>query len=352
MHAHRTHRTVGATLLGAALILLVLVVTAAAAAAGTGPGSRGDRNRRIAFGDIRVAAGEVVDGPLIGVDDDTRISGTVDGRAFVLRGDLVVTAGGTVDGDVVVVRGDARIDGRVDGNVVVLGGRAVVNGDAVVRGDVSSTRAPRVARGARVTGDIDHIDLPGIIAALGAGLLLFWWVAVTVSTAVLGAILLALLPRGFEAAAAVGRDGTRWWIAVFVGVGLAIAFPVVGILALISLVGLPLGLGLLGALGLIHAVGYIAGAHFLGRVILKPPKNRFGAFFVGWAILRAVALVPGLGVLVWIAAAVYGLGMLALAGFTAGQMPRGPAAEAAAPAPVEPTAPAAAPVSTAPETTT
>jgi hypothetical protein len=94
-----------------------------------------------------------------------------------------------------------------------------------------------------------------------------------------------------------------------------------------------LGLGLLGALGLIHAVGYVVGAFFLGRVILKPPKNRFGAFFVGWAILRAAALVPLFGVLVWIATAVYGLGMVALAGFTAGQMPRRPAPDTAPPAP-------------------
>jgi cytoskeletal protein CcmA (bactofilin family) len=325
----RTDRRWWTAAAAAGFVLLVLGTTAAPATAGTGPRDREDRNRRVAVGDIRVAPGEVVDGPLIGIDGDTRIAGTVDGSAVVIRGDLVVVAGGEIDGDVLVVRGDARIDGRVDGDVVVLRGRAVVRADAVVDGDVRSTDGPSVARGARVTGEVDDIDLTGIASAIGAGVLVFWWFAVTISTAVLGAILLALVPRGFETAAAVGRDRKHWWVALLVGIGLVIALPVLSIAAVSSLVGLPFGLGLLGTLGLVHALGYVAGAFFLGRCILKSPRNRFGAFFVGWAILRVAALVPGFGVLVWIAAAVYGLGTLAVAGFRAGQSPRAPAPDAA-----------------------
>lgn len=335
----RTHRIRWSALWVAALTLLVIVTAALPAGAGAGPRDRGDRNRRIAVGDIRIAPGEVADGPLVGVDGDTRVAGTVDGDAFVVRGDLVVASAGRVDGAVLVVRGDVRIAGRVDGDVLVLGGRAVVAAGARVGGDVMSTDDPRVARGAVVRGDVEHIDVPGILGALGAGLLLFWWLAVTISTAVLGALLLALLPRGLEAGAAVGRSGRQWWIAALVGLGLVIALPIVGVIGVSSLVGLPFGLGVLGALGLVHAVGYVAGAFFLGRCILKAPKNRFGAFFVGWAILRAAALAPGVGVLVWIAAAAYGLGTLAVAGFRAGQVPR---TSLDAPTP-PPAAPASAP---------
>jgi cytoskeletal protein CcmA (bactofilin family) len=266
-----------------------------------------------------VAPGETVDGPLIAVDGRARVEGTVDGAAVVIRGNLVVRAGGEVDGDVMVLRGDARIDGTVDGNVLVLGGRAVLGAGAQVDGDVRSTDEPRVAGRARVRGDIDDIDIAGTLAAFGVGILFFWWFAVTICTALLGAVLLALVPRGFEAAAAVGRARRGWWIALLTGLGLVVGLPILAVIAVTTLIGLPLGLGIFGALGLLHAVGYVAGAFFLGRSILKAPRNRFGAFFVGWAILRVLALVPGFGVLVWVAAAVYGIGTLAVAGFLAGR---------------------------------
>ena len=318
----RKHQNLRTTLAGASLAVALVLLAAAPAAAGIEPDGRGERHRRIGVGGVAVAPGETVDGPLVGIDGRAEVAGTVDGTAIVVRGDLVVTADGFVDGDVYVVRGDARINGRVDGDVTVFGGQAVIGAEAVVHGDVASTKEPAVAQGARVTGDVDHIDIAGILTSIGAGLLIFWWIAVTVSTAVLGALLLALFPRALEASAGAGRDPKRWWIALLVGLGLVIGLPVLGVVAVVSLIGLPLGLGVLGALGLLHALGYVAGAFFLGRCILKHPRNRFGAFFVGWAILRVLALIPVFGVLVWIAAAVFGLGTLAVAGFRAGRQPR------------------------------
>ena len=54
-------------------------------------------------------------------------------------------------------------------------------------------------------------------------------------------------------------------------------------------------------------------------------------FFIGWGILRVLAVAPVLGILVWIAASLYGLGMLAVAAFRAGQVPHPTAAPTAAP---------------------
>jgi cytoskeletal protein CcmA (bactofilin family) len=347
----RTIRTSRA-LVVAALVLLTVAVTALPAVAGVGSRDGRDRNRRIAVGNVVVDPGETVDGPLIAIDGRARVSGTLDGEAIVIRGDLVVPAGGEIDGDVLVLRGDAVVSGgTVDGDVVVVGGRADIRAGSVIDGDVTSTDDPRVARDARVTGDVDHLDLAGILAALGAGILLFWWIAVTVSTAVLGAILLALFPRLFEASADVGRS-RRWWVALLVGLGLVIGLPIVGIIAITTLFGLPLGLGLLGSLGLLHAVGYVAGAFFLGRVILKRPKHRFAAFFVGWGILRAFALIPGLGALGWIFAAIYGLGTLAVAAFSASRVPRDERPGPDAPPPVDPPPDAPRPAEPAPSEVT
>jgi cytoskeletal protein CcmA (bactofilin family) len=291
---------------------------AGSAFAGAGPR---ERDRRIAVGGITVTAGEAVDGPLIGIDGRAQVAGSVDGSAIVVRGDLVVSASGVVDGDVVVIRGDATVNGRVDGDVVVIGGRALVGAVAVVRGDVRSTDTPRVARSARVGGNIDELDLRGIFAAIGVGILVFWWMAVTVSTAVLGVIVVALFPRILDTAAAVGRDRNRWWHALLVGLGLVIGLPIVGLVAASTVVGLPFGLGVLGALGLLHALGYVTAAHFVGRLLLPEPRNRFGAFFSGWAILRGAAVLPGLGILGWLVASLFGTGMLAVTAFRAGKGP-------------------------------
>jgi len=71
--------------------------------------------------------------------------------------------------------------------------------------------------------------------------------------------------------------------------------------------------GLLAALLLLYALGYGASAWILGRPILRGPTAWILAFLVGWGILRVLAPVPVLGGLVWFAAVVVGLGVLAVA---------------------------------------
>ena len=64
--------------------------------------------------------------------------------------------------------------------------------------------------------------------------------------------------------------------------------------------------------------------------ILKRATSRFVPFLVGWAILRAVALIPIAGLLGWLAATVFGLGAVVVAAWRARR--RYPAAPPAAPA--------------------
>lgn len=333
MRAHQNRRWFALLAVAAAAFMLISPFVGPAGA-GIGPGGRDNKNRRIAVGDVTVVLGETVDGPLITIDGDAEIRGKVDGSAVVIRGDLLARRDATIDGDVFVAKGDARIYGTVRGDVIVLRGRAVIGADALVTGDVRSSDDPSVARAARVRGDVSDIDIAGILRSLGVGILVFWWIAVTVSTAILGVILISLFPRGLESTVGVGRARHGWWRAVLIGLAIVIGMPVVAFIAISTLVGLPLGLGVLGAMGLVHAIGYVIGAFFLGRAILRPPTSRFGAFFLGWGILRVLAVIPGLGVLVWVAAAVFGIGMLALAAVHAGRMPPSPSeASPASPTP-------------------
>jgi hypothetical protein len=247
-------------------------------------------------------------------------------------GDLVVfhgssTVNGTVDGSLTAFDAPVTISGRVNGDVVVFNGRVVLRSGANVTGDVVSRDAPAVASGATIGGTTKRVQTNLRWDGFGWIGRLAWWLAVSVSTLVVGLVLLWLVGRGTAWILEAGRTG----IGPAIGWGLLLFFglPILAILALATLVGIPLGLGVLAALGLIYALGYSATAWILGRSLLRGPTVWIVAFLAGWGILRLVALIPILGGLVWFAAVVFGLGALVVAVWRARSATR--AAPAAAP---------------------
>jgi hypothetical protein len=244
------------------------------------------------------------------------LSGRADVPEGQQVGDLVVlhgsaTVDGTVDGSLTAVDAPVTISGRVNGDVVVFNGRVVLRSGANVTGDVVSQQAPVVASGATIGGTSKRLQTNSNWEGFGWAGKLAWWLAVSVSTLVVGLVLVWLVGRGAARILEAGR--TRIGPSIGLGLGLFFGLPILAIIALVTVVGIPLGLGLLAALLLIYALGYSATAWILGRSILRGPTAWVVAFLVGWGILRVVALVPILGGLVWFAAVVFGLGALAVA---------------------------------------
>jgi hypothetical protein len=227
--------------------------------------------------------------------------------------DGAVNVGGRVDGDVVAVSGPVRIAGTVDGTISAVSDRVTLLPTARVTGDVQyGDESPRVLPGATVDGKVSDEgwdqfnDFPwGVVSAVA------WWLAVSISTLVLGVVLLALAPRAADAAFGAARTAIGpvigWGAALFVGL------PIVAVIALITLVGIPLGLGLLLALVPLGALGYVTACYLLGRRLVKEPHSRMVAFLAGWGILRVLAIVPFLSTLAWLAAVIVGLGALLVA---------------------------------------
>jgi hypothetical protein len=60
-------------------------------------------------------------------------------------------------------------------------------------------------------------------------------------------------------------------------------------------------------------VGLAWSAFALGRVLWHEPRSRALAFVIGWAILAAVAAIPFVGGIVWVAGAAFGLGSSTMA---------------------------------------
>jgi hypothetical protein len=224
----------------------------------------------------------------------------------IVDGDVGVPRGATVTGDVVSVDGTVRIAGVVRGHVVTVGGRALVAPTGVVgHGIVYGSHRPVVAPGGRVAGDIKRIDVHlGRLAPFVSGLL--WWIAVSASTLVLGLLALLVAPRAADAT--FERMRTGWGPAIGIGLAVFFGLPLAAVLALVTLVGIPFGIGLLLALLPLGALGYVTSAWLLGRRLHA--EGRVVALLIGWGILRAVALVPFLGFLAFIAALVFGLGAL------------------------------------------
>jgi cytoskeletal protein CcmA (bactofilin family) len=323
-----------------ALLTVVYGASAAPAYAGRDGSSRGDRRISVS-GAVVVTADETVDGSVVSFDGSVTVDGTVDGNVFVADGDVVVR--GRVTGGILVAHGDILIAGNVGDDVIALDGRITTREGARVDGDVKSRREPDVAPGT-VTGDVKKLNIQNLYSGILFVFLVYLWIAVTLSVALLGFLFVLLFPRAADATVVAGR---RFWPTVGWGALVGIVGPIVAVLVLVTIVGIPFGLGMLSALNVLAPLGYVASSLILGRLMVKGTSTgaRIGAFFAGFGILRAVALIPGLGVIAWLLVCIYGLGALTQAAWRAGRTaPGARSAEVAEPSPPPPpVAPAPAP---------
>ncbi len=249
-------------------------------------------------------------------EDQIVLSGTADvprgrevGEVVVLHGSASIA--GVALGDVVVLDGRITVAGQVSGSVIAVNGPIRLGPNAHVGGDVTARGDIRLSQGATVDGRTRQhaaftwrtpVSVFGRFAS---------WLAVTVSTLLLGLGLILLTPRAADAS--FEAAGGSPWSAGGWGLGLAIGLPIIALLASVSLVALPLGLVVLLALAFVAFAGYVLTAFFAGRLLWGPPRGRLLAFVFGWAILRAVGAIPIVSGATFGLAAGFGVGAAAVA---------------------------------------
>jgi cytoskeletal protein CcmA (bactofilin family) len=233
-------------------------------------------------------------------------------------GDIVVLDGtvriaGHATGNVVSVSGPIRVTGRVDGDLIAVSDRAFLGPGSRVGGDLRyGDERPVLAPGASVGGKISHENWSHAANGWGWVSTLGWWLAVSVSTLIAGALLVWLAPGALHAAERAVRE--HLGAAVGWGVAIAIGVPLLAILALITLVGIPFGIALLLAAIPVLLIAYVTTAWLVGRRVLRNRSaSAWWALLAGWAILRVLALIPVAGSLIGLVATVVGLGALAVA---------------------------------------
>lgn len=300
---HKTVEMSASSVARLALAALLLVC------AGAAPASAADGDDRVV-----ITGGSIVS------------AGQVAGDVIVLDG--AVEIAGRATGNVVAISGPIRITGRVDGDVAAVSDRAVLGPGARIGGDLLyGDERPVISPGARVDGSIEDKNWADTLSspAWGVAGWFAWWLAVSISTLLVGILLLLLAPRMLGAAERAARH--RIWAALGWGVLVAIALPIAAVLALVTLVGIPLGVALLLALVPVMLVAYVTAAWIVGRQLVKEPASPWLALLAGWGILRVLALIPVLGFLVGLVATAIGLGALVVALWRA----RGPAEPRATP---------------------
>ena len=219
---------------------------------------------------------------------------------------------GTVEESLVVFNGDAEVTGTVGGDVVVFNGDLVIRSGAEVDGDLVTNSTPTVEDGATVRGDQVSVVTRFDVDLIDFGSRLAWWIGYSVSSLVLGMLLLAFAPRLEGKVRAAVRD--RLGPSIGWGAGLFFLLPIGSVLLLVTIVGIPLGLFTMLALALIYTVGYVVAITAVGGLILRDPAtSRFFTFLAGWLPLRLLALIPFVGGWIWFLASAWGLGLLAVA---------------------------------------
>lgn len=243
------------------------------------------------------------------------------GRALIsTEGDLTLPADEQAD-LVVVVRGTATIEGQantivvVDGALNLLGATTEtvfavrspveVGQDTVVLGDVFQLDSLVHQTGnAEIGGQVS--DLSTVLINIGAVLapaIILLWIGFGLATIVAGLVLAGLAARQVrDAEAVISHEPVLALVTGIVGV---VAFPVVAVILIATILGAPLGVGiLLGAWPLVGFVGYLVAGIWIGDWVLRRGQGRTGlaerpylAAIVGLLILEAISIVPFLAII-------------------------------------------------------
>jgi hypothetical protein len=256
---------------------------------------------------LRLEKGSIARNQMVALGKDIVVAGEALGDVAALEGSAEVT--GRVDGDVVVLGGDARLgpQAQVGGDVFVLGGMIHADPGARVSGRMVSYPTASSAMVTLVEGPSLGLDFTSpLVVGAKLALLASWAALLLVLFAASGRQLL-------ETADGIRREPFRSFVTGLTGV-LALVLTALFFSAFTGgLVGVPL-LVLVVLLGMILklwgmvAVFYALGDWMARRLLRRPRLRPLNAATLGLLVLGIVKFLPWVGVWVWTAATLIGIG--------------------------------------------
>jgi hypothetical protein len=256
---------------------------------------------------LRLEKGSIARNQMGAVGKDLIVAGEALGDVAALEGSVEVT--GRVDGDVVVLGGDARLgsQAQVGGDIFVLGGMVHADPGARVSGRMVSYPTASSAMVTLVEGPSLGLDFTSpLVVGAKLALLASWAALLLVLFAASGRQLL-------ETADGIRREPFRSFVTGLTGV-LALVLTALFFSAFTGgLVGVPL-LVLVVLLGMILklwgmvAVFYALGDWLARRLLRRPRLRPLNAATLGLLVLGLLKFLPWVGVWVWTAATLIGMG--------------------------------------------
>jgi hypothetical protein len=250
------------------------------------------RNIYAAGWDVTVSAGTTAKGAYL-TGGNISFSGTAD--AASLTG-AFVTADGTVYRDL-YIRSDH----------ITFGRNLTVGGQLIIVGSVKPQLPPNIDPAKVTFKRIVHKGGENAQGPVGVSRFKVIMAVAGVVTAILLAILMTLFRGGFFAARAA-EFRKRAWKDILFGLIALIVVPVGALACMLTVFAIPVGVI---ALALYVAVLYLSPAVtgvILGRLFL-PKMNRYLSAGLGAAVIRLLLLVPVLKIILFLACALYTLGV-------------------------------------------
>lgn len=282
------------------------------------------------LGDVRAAGGSLnLDGTIGG---NLTIAGgnitvgkasQIDGGGLIAGGNIALQ--GTVNQQTMIASGTSILSGLIGGNTEIYGGQLTVAPTAVIEGELAhnSDMDISISPNASVAAGVREIEVPdyqvenqvseeeiakaGAVFSFGFNLIGF------VSMLVVGLLMVTYLPNFMVTT--IRQFGLEKWKTAGVGLLTIVMAPVVALILFITIFLIPLSFGLLTIYGLGFFFASIYFSYWLGRVIANRLNRNWGrqlVFFVGALVLFILKLIPVINILVGIAVAIIGYGMVVL----------------------------------------
>ena len=277
-------------------------------------------------GDLLVAGGTVTISGDISQDvraagGQTTISGNIGNNLTLGGGTVEITDSAKIGGSLVAGAGNINIAAPIGKDVRLGGGNVTLSSNVGGNFD-AGVGSLRLTSKASVDGDLTYwssadasIDSAAIISgevvkhftdqvtpsptkALGilAGINIFLTIISSISTLILGLLLIKLLPGYTQSV--VNKLRKRPWASLGIGFLGVIVIPIVFVLLLITVVGIPLALILAGSYLITLFIVRIFAMRLIGQLIFERfnwKENDYTSFVLGLIIYYLIQLLPIIG---------------------------------------------------------
>lgn len=309
------------------------------------------------YGDVYCAGQDIsitgdVTGDVICAGQTVHISGTVGGSVRVFgqtvtlsgtteRGlsavgqDVALDSAGTVKDDASLAGQSLSVNGAVGRDLAAGGNSLTINGtvardvlatvtdlslggNAQIGGDLAYTSHNELSRagGAVVAGTTSRAEpsvgqnMGGNFSTLLGGSFLFA-LYMFIAFLVVALVLVLLLPQLVHDAAGVAVRSP--WKALLVGILASFVVPAIIGALMFTLIGIPLALLMLLGWIVIVCLSVPFTAYYLGVMLIgKNPVSPIWTMLLGMAIILVLYLIPIVGLIVWLLATWFGLGIILL----------------------------------------